>query len=114
MLQDVMASFSQRLNDLFGGQISGLSDLNQQTAKSIQEAVGLILHTAAMDATQGHPTGKIFVLDMGHPITIAHLARQMVLLAGKGHESTQTTAQVVISLDDAALARQILGEIARD
>lgn len=42
MLQDVMVSFSQRLNDLFGGQISGLSDLNQQTAKSIQEAVGTL------------------------------------------------------------------------
>ena len=42
MLQDVMASFSQRLNDLFGGQISGLSDLNQQTAKGIQEAVGTL------------------------------------------------------------------------
>lgn len=39
MLQDVMASFSQRLNDLFGGQISGLSDLNQQTARSMQDAV---------------------------------------------------------------------------
>jgi len=39
MLQDVMASFSQRLNDLFGGQISGLSDLNHQTAQSIQDAV---------------------------------------------------------------------------
>lgn len=42
ILQDVMASFSQRLNDLFGGQISGLSDLNQQTARSIQEAVGTL------------------------------------------------------------------------
>ena len=42
MLQDVMASFSQRLNDLFGGQIAGLSDLNQQTAKSIQEAVSTL------------------------------------------------------------------------
>jgi hypothetical protein len=42
MLQDVMASFSQRLNELFGGQISGLSDLNQQTARSIQEAVGTL------------------------------------------------------------------------
>ena len=39
MLQDVMTSFSQRLNDLFGGQISGLNELNQQTARSIQEAV---------------------------------------------------------------------------
>ena len=42
MLQDVMTSFSQRLNDLFGGQIAGLSDLNQQTAKSIQDAVGTL------------------------------------------------------------------------
>jgi hypothetical protein len=42
MLQDVMTSFSQRLNDLFGGQISGLSDLNQQTARSMQDAVGTL------------------------------------------------------------------------
>lgn len=42
MLQDVMASFSQRLNDLFGGQITGLNELNQQTAQSIQSAVGAL------------------------------------------------------------------------
>ena len=42
MLQDVMTSFSERLNDLFGGQISGLSELNQQTSRSIQEAVGTL------------------------------------------------------------------------
>lgn len=42
ILQDVMTRFSQRLNDLFGGQISGLSDLNHQTAKSIQEAVSTL------------------------------------------------------------------------
>jgi hypothetical protein len=39
MLQDVMSSFSERLNKLFGGQISGLSDLNHQTARSMQDAV---------------------------------------------------------------------------
>ncbi|WP_150738270.1 anti-phage ZorAB system protein ZorA [Pandoraea anapnoica] len=44
MLQDVMTSFSQRLSDLFGGQISGLTELNQQTAQSIQQAVST-LHT---------------------------------------------------------------------
>jgi hypothetical protein len=42
MLQDVMVSFGQRLNDLFGGQISGLSDLNKQTAQSIQTVVGTL------------------------------------------------------------------------
>ncbi len=39
MLNDVMVSFSQRLNDLFGGQISGLNDLNRQSAQAMQDAV---------------------------------------------------------------------------
>lgn len=39
MLQDVMTSFSQRLNDLFGGQISGINELNRQTAQTMQDAV---------------------------------------------------------------------------
>lgn len=42
MLQDVMVSFSQRLNDLFGGQISGINELNQQTARGIQDAVSTL------------------------------------------------------------------------
>jgi len=44
MLNDVMTSFSQRLNDLFGSQISGLNDLNRQTAEAMQQAVSA-LHT---------------------------------------------------------------------
>jgi hypothetical protein len=52
MLQDVMTSFSQRLNDLFGGQISGLTELNQQTAQSIRDAVGTLQALVAnMEAT---------------------------------------------------------------
>ncbi len=39
MLNDVMVSFSQRLNDLFGGQISGINDLNKQTIQGMQDAV---------------------------------------------------------------------------
>lgn len=39
MLKDVMASFSQKLNDLFGGQISGINELNQRTAQTMQDAV---------------------------------------------------------------------------
>lgn len=39
MLKDVMASFSQRLNDLFGGQISGIQELNQKSAQAMQDAV---------------------------------------------------------------------------
>lgn len=39
MLNDVMLSFSQRLNDLFGGQIEGINQLNARTAQSMQNAV---------------------------------------------------------------------------
>lgn len=39
MLNDVMVSFSQRLNDLFGGQISGINELNRQSAQAMQDAV---------------------------------------------------------------------------
>lgn len=39
MLKDVMASFSQRLNELFGGQISGIQELNQKSAQAMQDAV---------------------------------------------------------------------------
>lgn len=39
MLKDVMTSFSERLNDLFGGQISGIQELNQKSAQAMQYAV---------------------------------------------------------------------------
>jgi hypothetical protein len=39
MLQEVMTSFSQKLNDLFGGQISEINKLNQEAATSIKHAV---------------------------------------------------------------------------
>lgn len=42
LLQDVMASFSQQLNDLFGGQITGINELNQQTSRAMQDAVGTL------------------------------------------------------------------------
>ncbi|SPA40189.1 conserved hypothetical protein [Cupriavidus taiwanensis] len=39
MLQDVMTHFSQKINDLFGGQINGINELNQRTAQTMQDAV---------------------------------------------------------------------------
>lgn len=42
MLTDVMASFSQRINELFGGQISGIQELMQKTGHEIQQAVSAL------------------------------------------------------------------------
>lgn len=39
MLRDVMTHFSQKINDLFGGQITGINQLNQQTAVAMEQAV---------------------------------------------------------------------------
>lgn len=44
---------------------------------TIPEAVGLVMQAAAMGKG-----GEIFVLDMGHPVKIADLARQMIELSG--------------------------------
>lgn len=44
---------------------------------TIPEAVGLVLQTAVLG--QG---GEIFVLDMGHPVKIVDLAKQMIELSG--------------------------------
>lgn len=49
---------------------------------TVREAVELVLQASAFGI--GHPAyrGKIFVLDMGEPVKIVHLARQMIRLAG--------------------------------
>lgn len=39
LLQDVMGSFGDRLNDVLGGQASSLHALNQQTSETMQDAV---------------------------------------------------------------------------
>lgn len=48
-----------------------------------REAVELILQAAAMPNDVVHAEGKIFVLDMGEPVRIQDLARQMIRLAGR-------------------------------
>jgi len=49
---------------------------------TIREAVELVLQASAFGVS-GHDTdGKLFVLDMGEPVKIVELARQMIRLAG--------------------------------
>jgi len=49
---------------------------------TVREAVELVLQAAALGARDGVEAGKIFVLDMGEPVRILDLARQMIRLAG--------------------------------
>lgn len=50
---------------------------------TIPEAVQLVLHSTAISAARPADEASKFLLEMGQPVKIAHLARQMIELAGK-------------------------------
>jgi FlaA1/EpsC-like NDP-sugar epimerase len=49
---------------------------------TIREAVQLVLQASALGVADNALMGRVFVLDMGTPVKIADLARQMIRLAG--------------------------------
>jgi len=49
---------------------------------TVREAVELVLQASVL-GSHGEAAGKLFVLDMGEPVRIIDLARQMIRLAGK-------------------------------
>jgi O-antigen biosynthesis protein WbqV len=49
---------------------------------TVREAVELVLQASAMGNEDPSGDGRIFVLDMGEPVRIMDLARQMIRLAG--------------------------------
>lgn len=49
---------------------------------TIREAVELVLEASALGRASDADSGKIYVLDMGDPVRILDLARQMIRLAG--------------------------------
>ncbi|MFA6280706.1 MAG: nucleoside-diphosphate sugar epimerase/dehydratase [Bdellovibrionales bacterium] len=49
---------------------------------TVREAVELVLQASALGVQPGDQRGKVMVLDMGQPVKIADLARQMIRLAG--------------------------------
>jgi FlaA1/EpsC-like NDP-sugar epimerase len=49
---------------------------------TVREAVELVLQASVL-GSHGEASGKLFVLDMGDPVRIIDLARQMIRLAGK-------------------------------
>ena len=49
---------------------------------TVREAVELILQASALGGSGARHEGKIFVLDMGEPVRILDLARQVIRLAG--------------------------------
>jgi O-antigen biosynthesis protein WbqV len=53
---------------------------------TVREAVELVLQASALGMDDESWRGRVFVLDMGEPVRIVDLARQMIRLAGKRPE----------------------------
>jgi FlaA1/EpsC-like NDP-sugar epimerase len=76
----VVPLFQKQLAE--GGPITLTDPQMKRYFMTVGEAVELILQASAMDDEEHLHDGKIFVLDMGEPVLIMDLARQMIRLAG--------------------------------
>jgi len=65
-----------------GGPITVTHPDMERYFMTIREAVELVLQASALGVLEQHDQGKIYVLDMGKPVKIVELARQMIRLAG--------------------------------
>lgn len=65
-----------------GGPLTVTDPQMKRYFMTIREAVELILQATALGDGECERAGKIFVLDMGEPVLIMDLARQMIRLAG--------------------------------
>ena len=79
------------------------------SARALREAVELVLEASALGAAKSERAGGIFVLDMGEPVKILDLAKQMIRLA-EGDEALGmgcrfVDAASVLDRDDVVVRR---------
>jgi O-antigen biosynthesis protein WbqV len=76
----VVPLFQQQLQS--GGPLTVTHPDMERYFMTIREAVELVLQAAALHRDEGDRESRVYLLDMGKPVKIADLARQMIRLAG--------------------------------
>lgn len=65
-----------------GGPVTVTDKNVERYFMTTREAASLVLQSAAMNLTHQNADGAVYVLDMGEPVNIARLARQLIRLRG--------------------------------
>ena len=76
----VVELFRKQISD--GGPVTVTDQKMKRYFMTVREAVELVLASSVLGTLNPDQTGKIYVLDMGEPVSIIDLANQMIRLAG--------------------------------
>ena len=76
----VVELFRKQISE--GGPVTVTDPEIKRYFMTVREAVELVLAASALGSIQKNQAGKIYVLDMGEPVFIRELAKQMIRLAG--------------------------------
>ena len=95
LLKDVMASFSQRLNELFGGQITGIQELNQKSAQAMQDAVASLNQLVGRMEDNSQRSGDTMADKMGQ--AVEEMARRQADMNQQTQSFVESIRQMVAS-----------------
>jgi O-antigen biosynthesis protein WbqV len=76
----VVELFRKQISE--GGPVTVTDPKMKRYFMTVSESVELVLAASALGSTQTGQAGKIYVLDMGNPVLILDLAKQMIRLSG--------------------------------
>jgi O-antigen biosynthesis protein WbqV len=77
----VVTLFEQQIAE--GGPVTVTHEDMNRFFMTVQEASSLVLQAAALNAATAREAAEIYVLEMGEPVNIAQLARNLIRLRGK-------------------------------
>jgi MotA/TolQ/ExbB proton channel family len=116
LLTDVLAGFSQRVQDLFGGQIAGINQVQQQAIESLQSVVAKLDQVASGLDTSGQKATEVMAARIGEMVaaTETHLKATNDRMLAFVEQVSGASTNTVDKMNDGALTlRAAAGEFAK-